>query len=237
MPYPVAARGKGVLSTAFSPASIDGNVGFWLGTNLSKLWQDSARTLQVGADGDPTGACDEGSGNGQNMLQATSANKPTYKDPGHLLFDGNDFLQDTSLTYVAKPGSIFARVSPAVLGNRSIFSGAGGSMQYRINGAGKFELLVASVAVVGTSTGTIGIGEDAVVGVTYSNVGAFVFYKNAIGIGSGTNDRVVAGDSDTIGGKGGALENWNGNIKAVAVYNNVISSGDITLLTSYMQSL
>lgn len=237
MPYPVAARGKGVLANAFTPASISGNVGYWLGTNLSKLWQDSIRTLQVGADGDPVGACDEGSSNGQNMLQATSANKPTYKDPGHLLFDGNDFLKDATLTFVAKPASFFARVNAAALGNRSIYSGAGGSLQWRIKNTGQFELLVASVALVGTSTGSISVGEDAVVGVTYSSAGAFAFYKNAIGIGSGTNNRAVSADSDTIGGKGGATEAWSGNIKAVAVYNNVISSGDITLLTSWMQSL
>lgn len=64
-------------------------------SDLSTLWQDSARTTPVTADGDPVGCIDDKSGNGNHATQATASKRPLYKTSGglhYLYFDGVDDL-------------------------------------------------------------------------------------------------------------------------------------------------
>lgn len=53
-------------------------------SDISTLWQDSARTTPVTADGDPVGCIEDLSGNGNHMIQTSAANKPLYKTSGGL---------------------------------------------------------------------------------------------------------------------------------------------------------
>jgi hypothetical protein len=71
----------------FSPASLFamGEQGAWYDpSDLSTLWQDSARTTPVTADGQPVGAIDDKSGNGNHLIQNTTSLKPIYKTSGGL---------------------------------------------------------------------------------------------------------------------------------------------------------
>jgi len=58
------------------------------------LFQDSAMTVPVAADGDPVGAMLDKSGNGNHMLQATAANRPLYKTSGGLHWIESDGVND-----------------------------------------------------------------------------------------------------------------------------------------------
>lgn len=55
---------------------IDG--GWYDPSDLTTLWQDSARTTPVTASGQPVGCMDDKSGNGRNLLQTTAVARPTY---------------------------------------------------------------------------------------------------------------------------------------------------------------
>lgn len=91
-------------SAPFDPASLfTGGYtgGYYDASDLSTLWQDSARTTPVTADGDPVGAWDDKSGNGNHLTQATSGRRPLYKTSGGLhwlQFDGIDDSLATSGT-------------------------------------------------------------------------------------------------------------------------------------------
>lgn len=69
-------------------------VEIWLDADdIDTLFQDTARTTAVTADGDPVGGWEDKSGNGHHAEQATTANKGTYKTPvangrGVVRFDG-----------------------------------------------------------------------------------------------------------------------------------------------------
>lgn len=71
-----------------------GEAGAWYDpSDLSTLWQDTAGTTPVTADGQSVARIDDKSGNGLNLLQATAGLRPLYKTAGglHWLeFDGTD---------------------------------------------------------------------------------------------------------------------------------------------------
>jgi hypothetical protein len=87
------ASGASVL---FDPAILfaASEQGFWLDpSDISTLFQDSAGTTPVTADGDPVGRISDKSGRGNHFIQATSAARPTYRVSGgvHWLdLDGVD---------------------------------------------------------------------------------------------------------------------------------------------------
>lgn len=90
----------------FSPASFFKGTeqGAWYDpSDMSSLFQDSAATTPVTADGQPVGCMRDKSGRGMHMLQATAGSRPTFKDVAglrYLLFDGvNDFMTVASFTF------------------------------------------------------------------------------------------------------------------------------------------
>jgi hypothetical protein len=81
----------------FSPASLfaGGVVGaVYDPSDLSTLWQDSARTTPVTADGDPVGCIDDKSGNGNHATQPTGVRRPLYKTAGGLHWLEGDGVDD-----------------------------------------------------------------------------------------------------------------------------------------------
>lgn len=71
------------------------------------LYQDSAGTTPVTADGDPVGYMQDLSGNGNHATQSTSASRPIYRTDGalHWLeFDGvDDSMGTSSVDFSASP--------------------------------------------------------------------------------------------------------------------------------------
>lgn len=73
------------VSGGFSPGGLftGGSVGAWYDpSDISTLFQDSAGTIPVTADGDPVGKILDKSGNGKHLIQGTSASRPVYKIDG-----------------------------------------------------------------------------------------------------------------------------------------------------------
>jgi len=96
-------------SGAFDPVSLFGaseEGGIYDPSDLSTLWQDSARTTPVTANNDPVGAIDDLSGNGLHLLQ-TGTNRPIYKTDGsrhwiEFAGNGDDYMRSTGNGPAAK---------------------------------------------------------------------------------------------------------------------------------------
>jgi len=56
--------------------------GWWDAGDIATLFQDSAGTIPVTADGDPVGRITDKSGNGKHLIQATAGSRPLYKIDG-----------------------------------------------------------------------------------------------------------------------------------------------------------
>lgn len=76
---------------AFTPSDLGTALDAWYDpSDLSTMWQDTAGTTPVTADGQAVARIDDKSGNGNHLTQATSAFRPAYKTDGTirwLLFD------------------------------------------------------------------------------------------------------------------------------------------------------
>ena len=89
-------------AAGFSPLSLfaSGEVGAWYDpSDLSTMFQDSAGTTPVTADGQPVGLILDKSGRGNHASQATTAARPLYKTDGTyhwLKFDGVDDTLSTA---------------------------------------------------------------------------------------------------------------------------------------------
>lgn len=84
----------------------NGEEGAWFDpSDLSTLFQDSAGTIPVTADGNPVGLMRDKSGNGHHATQVTAGSRPIFRTSGGLSwleFDGvDDFLLTNTLTLAA----------------------------------------------------------------------------------------------------------------------------------------
>src|SRR5690554_7137473 len=95
----------------------DGAKGVWYDpSNLTTLFQDSAGTTPVTADGDPVGLMLDKSGNGNHVSQSVAASRPIYRTAAglHWLeFDGvDDFLTTNIIDFSATDSAqVFSGVS------------------------------------------------------------------------------------------------------------------------------
>lgn len=94
----IPAVGRYRSSGVWTPAALyTGANGLWVeASDLATLFQDSAMTTAVSANGNPVGAWKDKSGNGNHVTQATSTARPTYASGTYpaISFDGSSqFLQ------------------------------------------------------------------------------------------------------------------------------------------------
>lgn len=98
---------------------VSGEQGAWYDPrDMSTLWQDTAGTVPVTADGQTVARMDDKSGLGRHMTQATAGSRPTFRDSGGvrwLQLDGtDDFLTATGLLMLFKnaaDGALYGRYS------------------------------------------------------------------------------------------------------------------------------
>lgn len=117
------------IPAAFTPADLfqSSEDGFWGEVTASELWQDTARTTPVTADGQTVASWRLNTASGVIYAeQATAANRPTYRISGGIEwmdFDGNDSLFTSSISNVPNY-QCFVLVRPTVTSLiRQIISG------------------------------------------------------------------------------------------------------------------
>lgn len=100
-------------------------------SDLSTLFQDSAGTTPVTADGDPVGLMLDKSGNGFHAVQATAGNRPVYKTDGVLHWLELTSASSQYMTHTANAPetgdflTVFAYETTTNTGNPFIAWGAG----------------------------------------------------------------------------------------------------------------
>src|SRR4051794_12858250 len=104
-----------LLGSKFSPKQLPGLVRWLDVSDLSTLFQDSARTTVVGNDSDPLGGATDKSGQGNHFIQATAGKRPIYKTgilngKPSLRFDGvDDQLDSLASAYPVRTTFLLAK--------------------------------------------------------------------------------------------------------------------------------
>lgn len=125
--------GPSGASTLTDLALLPGLVAWWRFGEIAKLWKDTAGTDPVTADADLIARVDDKSGNGYHITQATSGNRPSYREnitngKGVALFDAtDDFMVNTSFPDFGDEHYCFAVCKPAATSDRCIFEVSNGS--------------------------------------------------------------------------------------------------------------
>lgn len=121
------------------------------------FWQDSSRTARASVDGDPVGAWDDMSGNGNHLLQATAGKRPLIKlgiinGKKVLRGDGIDDWIEKGFTIGSQPTTIFAVCKCNNNAGLDIWSSMGGGVEFKRNGAGWYVYAGVPVGMNGGSS-------------------------------------------------------------------------------------
>lgn len=234
---------SGVAMATFVPSDISG-LTLWLKAD-GTLWQDSARTTPATADGAPVGAWDDASGAGAHVTQSTSDNRPTLKtgiinSKPVLRFDGSNDRMAGSASAATKPFTAFALFKAANVSVTSTMLGAStaGGLHWRIDQAGAHpqEILRQDTELIASGTG----GQTTaahIVAVTYGSAGAWAFYLDGAGAGSGTNNKTFTASTTTVGYNGSNnVELCNGDLAEIIKYDSALSTTDLNRVGNYLES-
>lgn len=188
-------------------------------SDITTLWQDSARTVPVTAHGDPVGAMDDKSGNAKHAIQATAGNRPLYQVEGSdkfLLFDGVDDALSVTMALAMPFDRISAiRQATSTSGDR-IFAGAVSTEPLLRQGASP----IIAIAAGGTAMANSGlaVGSNGVVTERFIagasklavNNGAYVTGD----VGSTALTALILGASTAAGGSASNVRFYGAAMKA-----------------------
>ena len=122
-------RKAAAIYGGFSPLDLPNLKGWWDFSDISTLFQDSSKTTPVASDGDVIGAVEDKSGNGNDFLQPTTADKPLYKTSivnGKSIarFDGvDDHLEQTGFSLATNATLFYVYRTSNWEPNTKIFAG------------------------------------------------------------------------------------------------------------------
>lgn len=144
-----ARRRASAPSVPFNPSQLfaQGELGAWYDpSDMSTMFQDTAGTVPVTADGQTVARINDKSGNGNHATQATAAARPLFRDNGTLRWlqlDGvDDVLSTASSAEIGPPREFWAAVNittGAAIGTGLFFSGPPSSGWSSANTAGIFQ--------------------------------------------------------------------------------------------------
>lgn len=211
LPQAALRRRVPASPAAFTPADLfaSGEAGAWYDpSDLSTLWQDTAGTTAVTADGQSVARIDDKSGNGNNLTQATASKRPVYKTAGGLhwlLTDGVDDVIAGSPGAFTSQSILCAAKSEHTTGNTRRFWGRAATSQqagiFDNSGAwGYFSTEAGTVAALGgdcrTTAGVVSItSSGAANAIPYVNGVAGSTFDPHDSLTSGTEYALGAGDS------------------------------------------
>lgn len=228
----------GVAAPPFVPTDIAGLL-LWLdGSDITTLFQDVAKTIPVTADGDVVGAWADKSGNGNDVKQSTTANRPLYKAGiknglSTIRFDGsNDHLKNINIAGINSVSAVWVRT-------------AGGLAQSAFSGKPEWDYAItrndtkqnAWYLDAAWRSGAASTNTNWRVNVwTMSPTDAYVYLNSVVDV-SYLGGVLTAGNITTIG----ALDNGIGNlllgdIGEIVMYNSVLSDLDRAALQTYINS-
>jgi hypothetical protein len=229
---------------AFSPASI-GGLKLWLdASDASTLFQNSNGTTVASADGDPVGYWGDKSGNSNHTIQADGTKKPLLKtsiqnSKNGVRPDGvNDFLKST--TGGADGSYTLFCVNIKRSGGRHMMvvstgqevTGKRRCLWHYDNSKIAFNGLSRDFS--STFSWDTGVTNIAQIKNTLSTV---TITKNNSTPQQGSVTLVAHTATDIfIGCNNGTTENWNGDLCEIIYYNTIVSDGNISTISDYLNS-
>jgi len=233
-------------AAAFSPDDL-ANLQEWLDfSDVTTLWTDSARSDQVDADGDVIGYMDDKSGNGNDVLQATTAKKGIYKVniQNSLAIGrwdgGDDALAGSAIS--AFDGDFTAFWVSKEIGD----IGTPFSSDDTANDKFASYHHIGSPYYLGTYDPSVGDTKLVVAdGATSADFYVFALQVDGTSF-TGYRNGTLQADSHTISGsvpnttflvgaqQDGVLGVFDGDLAEILVYSAALSSADITQVNNYL---
>ena len=208
------------------------------------LFQDSAGTVPVTADGDPVGRMLDQSGNGNHAVQSVSPSRPTYRTDGTLhWFEGDgvdDFFAANQLIYGADFG-VFAGVKSNDLsqGARYFTQATAGDriMLYstRSSGSAKMITVLSDSAYVETPTSDLAAHIYSTIRKASGQLETR--FDSSSVIRSGVPAAAFEPVEVTIGAATPKVEFYDGRIYGLVVLSSAIDQANILAVESYLASL
>lgn len=225
------------VPAAFSPTDLSGLVAWYDFSDISTLYQDSAKTTPVTSDADPIGAVVDKSGNGNDVTQGTTAAKPTYKTAiqnslSAGLGDGGDYLASGAFTEATQPTTLFLVVkNPAIASFETITDGISGTKRH----------LVQPQSSGSTLRVNAGTSLDTASGATTSTALYAIVFNGSSSIVRKDGSQINTGNAGTQGITGvtlfadnGGSANFTGYIMEYLLYDAEITGTDLSNIENYL---
>jgi hypothetical protein len=199
----------------------------------------------VGANNDPVTTI-ENFGSAADFVQATSANKPTFKTnvvngKAAFLFDGADDFMTSTLTGSPSRRTLFAVAvldSPTT-GHTILGSSSDGGFDFHRAGDASAELTAQGVTSIGKLTDPFVSGTPLLLrAIADDSTNAWSIAKNGGAATSGSTAFAFTGSLTSVLGRGASgIFFWKGYICELLVFDGVtVAAGDVTSLESYLTS-
>ena len=243
MSYPVAAvRGKnfGVHEAVWLPTDIAGLKQLIVYSDITTLYTDSAKTTPVTSDGDVIGAAEDKSGNGNDVLQATTAKKPLYKTgiqnglSAGLFDDSDDYMQSAAWSELSQPNTIFVVGKATTPANTAqvIYDGISSTKRnqtwFRYAQENQAYAFYAGATITKIQAWTA----NCFLFSTYFNGASGELFFNNASFNTG-NCGTHALTGITLGCDNSPGSYWDGYIMCLAVYDSSVSSDDRSLFWTW----
>lgn len=236
------------IPVGFSPRSISSLL-LWLKADTG-TWQDSGKTTPAVSDGDVIGAWVDLSGNGNDTLQTTTANKPLLKlnivnGKPVIRFDGSDdFLSvaldlnlsasdDLTIFLVTKP--VDNAATKNIMGNYKN-SGDSQGLRLRYSSIEKLEFITRKDAVTITQLRATDPDSTFALGVGQLDSGTQKLYKNGTLQNSASQSDMTGNNTNVFVGKirESDTNEYAGDIAEMLIYDSALSNDDRGTIEDYL---
>jgi hypothetical protein len=225
-----------LVGGGFSPSDVAGYSHDYDAAVLASLYQDSAKTTPVTGDGDPVGGWVEQNGTGDDVLQAVSADRYTYRaavaalnNQPALDNDGTDHLSIASFAggALAQPITIFWV---------GIMTSVAATKVWYDSPAPQVRLLVASGAYRMNAGANVDAGTpdtNAHIITTLFNGASSVVWVDGVQVNSG-NPGANAMNGLFLGALNNGTFNMIGQKARVIIYSGDLSTADKNLIQNFL---
>jgi hypothetical protein len=228
----------GKASNVFDPLAISGLAAWYDFSDPTKLFVD-AGTTPVASNGDLIYQANDKSGNNRHVTQSTSGERPVYTTNAQNFLSAARFnsksLEISGLTF-SKPQTLFFVVKRVGTGEGALIGTVGQWYRFAMNklGSGKAYLMGGAETF---SISDTPLDSYSVIGCIAKSTGS-VFYLNGATNGtvnestgwlSGSKLYICATYQDST-------QMTDGYVGEVLVYNGELSSGDIGLVNTYLNT-
>jgi hypothetical protein len=205
------------------------------------MYQDSAMTTAVTADGDPVGALLDLSGNGNNATQTISASRPIYRTSGGLEwleFNGtNQYIVGSDYsTALAQPNSAMIAITDNSTTTGSIVYSSSSSTSTRNQvGYGGGDLLLYAGSTLSSDSAVSRPNKDVMFGLF--DGASSIIEINGVDVPASTSTGSRTSSSTTLAAVGAGIAPAAINTYGLVFINESLSTGNKTIVKDYFDIL